>query len=576
MRKLSNKVALALIVGLLVVLIGNLVMTYVTAKQSVEMGIRNFGEGLAKNVAQQIDVDQYAAFLENPTMSKTYWALRQDLNEARQQIGAQYVYTMMVKDQQEYMLIDGQPKQSDEASAIMEKATGDPEEVAPVLQGKTSSSEIIEDETYGQYLSGFAPIMKDGEVIGIVGIDISAKNVDAITSDVSKSELPVMLVMNGLLILIITVVLTIYIRRTLKPLEKMSVAARKMAAGELKEAHRIAHTMHVKSGDEVQIVAAAFQEMTTHQMNMIQEMNDSTKLLNKMSTDMDRQMSTMNDLNAKMLAGVKEMMEAANVQHTLSKASFVSIDQATVGMKQIAQTSDVASTYSVDVTHKVQNGTKQMQTLVSQIQMMAQTVEQSAQMMQHVGTQALEMTEMVGLISNIADQTNLLALNAAIEAARAGEHGKGFAVVSDQVRQLAEQSNESATVIHERLHTFTKTIDEVITHMQTSTSAVQAGTHVAINVGNQFEHIQSSVEKTTDDMQSIYTTTNALFKHAQEMSASFEQFLKLTESTVAISDHAAHYLDGQERVVAQMSEMSKALNEVAETLSTSMKRFIVS
>ena len=60
------------------------------------------------------------------------------------------------------------------------------------------------------------------------------------------------------------------------------------------------------------------------------------------------------------------------------------------------------------------------------------------------------------------------------------------------------------------------------------------------------------------------------------MSASFEQFLTLTESTVVISDHAAHYLNGQERVVTQMSEMSKALNEVAETLAASMKRFIVS
>lgn len=381
MRKLGNKVALALIIGLLVVLIGNLLMTYMTAKRSVEMGIRTFGENLAGNVAKNIDADAYASFLENPTMTKTYWNLRHELNNARQQIGAKYVYTMMVKDQQEYMLIDGQPKKSDEASAIMEKAIGDPSEVAPVLKGKTASSKIIQDDTYGQYLSSFAPIKKDGKVIGIVGIDISAKNVDAITSDVGKSELPMMLMMNGLLIVVMTIVLTVYIRRKLKPLETISVAARKMAAGELKEANRIAHTIRVKSGNEVQIVADAFREMTTQQMQMVQEMNDSTKLLHEMSTNIERQMSKMNKFNAKMLMSMKDMMNAANIQHTLSKDSFKLVDQATDGIEQIARTSDITSTYSVEVTREVRGSTERMQSLVVQIQTMAQMVEQSAKMM---------------------------------------------------------------------------------------------------------------------------------------------------------------------------------------------------
>lgn len=575
MGKLSNKVALALIIGLITILMGNLVMTYVSSKQSVEMGIRNFSEHLAKNAADQIDADLYASFLKNPTASEDYWKLRKDLNESRKRIGAQYVYTMIVKDNQEYILIDGQPKNAEDASAIMEKATGDPEEVAPIAKGLTSSSEIIEDKEYGNYLSGFAPIKQGDKVIGIVGIDISADNVGAITTEVLKSELPLIIVINVALIVLITIILTVYIRRKLKPLETISVAARKMSEGNLKAARNIANSVKVTSNDEIQVVASTFTDMTKHNIEMIQEMNDFTKILNDMSLEIDHKMFVMNDFNEKMLDGVKEIMNATNVQHTLSKESFASIDNATAGMERIANTSNVASEHSMAVTAQVQDGTKHMQTLVDQIGKIASSVDASAEMIRDVGMQTTEITQTVSLISEIADQTNLLALNAAIEAARAGEHGKGFAVVSEQVRRLAEESNHSAAIISERLEQFKKTIDKVVAHMNASTGEVHQGTKVAANVGDKFNHIRSSVEKTTDNMRSIYETTSELSANAKEMSVAFEKFVKLTESTVAISDHAELYLDGQESVVEQMSKMSHALNELSNKLSASINRFVI-
>lgn len=575
MNKLSNKVAVALAVGLLVVLIGNLIMTYVSSKQSVETGIRHFSEDLALNVAQQIDADSYETFLENPTESEAYWQLREDLNESRERIGAQYVYTMIVKDNKEYILIDGQPKDSEESSAIMEETTGDPEEVAPIMKGLTASSAIIEDKEYGNYLSGFAPIKKGDKVIGIIGVDIAAQNVGTITTEVIKSELPFIIVINGTLIIIITLILTLYIRHKLKPLELISLAARKMSEGNLKAARNIANAVKVRNKDEIQIVATTFTDMTKHNIDMMNELNDFTKVLTNMSQEIDYKMIVMNDFNDKMVDGVKEIMSATNKQHLLSKESFASIDSTTDGMEQIANTSNVATKYSLEVTDQVHDGTTHMQKLVSQIDTIEQSVDDSATMIRRVGVETMEITQLVGVISEIADQTNLLALNAAIEAARAGEHGKGFAVVSQQVSRLAEESNQSAQLIHERLDKFKHTIDQVVAQMNASTDEVQRGTHVAANVGTKFNAIQNSVEKATDNMKSIYTKTSELSVNTKEMAQNFEKFVELTESTVAISDHAELYLDGQESVMEQMSEMSHSLNELADRLAHSINRFII-
>ena len=95
-------------------------MMYTSSKQAVEQAIRNFSIDLAENIAQKMDSEGYAQFLQSPTETEQYWTLRQQLDGFRESAGALYVYTMMVEDNIEYMLIDGQPPNSEDASPIME------------------------------------------------------------------------------------------------------------------------------------------------------------------------------------------------------------------------------------------------------------------------------------------------------------------------------------------------------------------------------------------------------------------------------------------------------------------------
>lgn len=573
MKKLSNKIALGLIIGMILILIGNSVMLYMSSKQSVELAIRNFSIDIAANIAEQIDGNTYSEFLENPVEGNLYWELRAALDDFREKTGALYVYTMKVENDLEYVLIDGQPEGSDDASDIMEVATGDVEEVLPVLAGGTSSSEVIVDEEYGNYLSAFAPIVKDGEVIGILGVDIDASNVGAITDVVIKSEFKKSITMNLLMIVIIIVLLTLFIRTRLKPLEKISLAANVMADGNLKEAKAIASSIQTKGQDEIQTVAESFQKMTDKNIDMIAEITALMNELTSMSQTMQQNMGIMNSSNAQISSVVKEVKNATDTQLSLSEDTFEAIDSAAKDMQGIAESSSLVNDHTVVAMNQVQIGSNEMSNLVGQIEIIHDSVLQSEQVIQQLGSQITEINKMADLISGVADQTNLLALNAAIEAARAGEHGKGFAVVSQEVRKLAEESNQSSQLIRMKLVTFKSVLEEAIEQMQDSTKQVDLGTKTVVKLGSVFDQIVSSVEAVTVNMQDISNTTDEQSAHSEEVSASFSEFVDLSKGTATLSSEAQAQIEVQEEIVIQVVTISQELNRISQRLQQTIEKF---
>ena len=573
MYKLSNKITGILLIGMLILLIGNSFMMYTSSKASVEMAIRNFSVDIATNIASQVDEVQYAQFLENPVENEVYWELREQLDDFREKTGALYVYTMKVEQNTEYMMIDGQPQNSDDASAIMEVATGDVEEVIPVLNGGTSSSPIIEDLEYGNYLSAFAPIMLNGDVIGILGIDIDATNVGAIIQAVTKKELTFSLVINTLLILGIVLLLALFVKRQLKPLEKISLAANAIAEGDLKKAQHMIHHIPVQGTTEIQAVSKAFGQMTAKNIDMISQIAQSTEHLTAMATKLDAEMAQMSNSNSQTSKAVYDVNYAAHTQLTLSEETYLAIDNTAINMQQIAEASSVIQDYSATTQQQVQVGTTEMTQLVDQMARVSSAVSQSEQTIQQLQAQIQEIHAMTTLISSISDQTNLLALNAAIEAARAGEHGKGFAIVADEVRHLAEESNQSSQFIQNKIGIFENVMQQAIQQMQHTKNEVTTSTTAVETVQNSFEQITASVVAVSHNMQDISNSTNEISSHSEEVSATFGELISLSQSTVALSEHANAYISQQETIVTDVVLMSNELQRISQQLQETTDQF---
>jgi len=186
-------------------------------------------------------------------------------------------------------------------------------------------------------------------------------------------------------------------------------------------------------------------------------------------------------------------------------------------------------------------------------------IQESAGRIQSLGQRSQEIGDIIGVIEDIAEQTNLLALNAAIEAARAGEQGRGFAVVADEVRKLAERTGKATKEITTVIESVQHGTNEAVHSMEAGTQEAHSGMALAREAGVRLTAIVNGVQRVVDMIQMFAQSTQQQSQVSGELSSSIQQVAKLSQEN-----------EGHVQGVAAATQQ---FADLAADLETSLKRF---
>ena len=246
-------------------------------------------------------------------------------------------------------------------------------------------------------------------------------------------------------------------------------------------------------------------------------------------------------------------------------------------VEEVAATARAGAAASANSADAARSGAETIERVVDGMKNIKMTVDQLAERIQEMGDRSKQIGAIVETIDDIASQTNLLALNAAIEAARAGEHGKGFAVVADEVRKLAEKSAEAAGEIGTLIQGIQHTVTEAVVAMEDGSRAVAEGAAEADQAGEVLKTILANVVAVNEQMEQIAASADQMNNAAGELVEAMETVSAVIEENTAATQEmaasSAEVMDSIQRVAEvsrQNEDMSQDISAATQEMSAEM------
>ena len=370
------------------------------------------------------------------------------------------------------------------------------------------------------------------------------------------------------LVLLITIGVVLYLMREIK--SGVNAVLKGAKEG---EARNLAYRIPVDRSDEFGHIAVSFNHMFDDIRDMTKEIQEAADVVGQSASQLTETAEQSAEATQSIAQSITEVAGSTQEQMDYVTKTKEEVDAFSEDVGKSLDTMNTIRSHVEVTTQMTEDGGKLVQATVEQMHSIADTVEHSSAVIGKLGERSKEIGAIIDTISGIAEQTNLLALNAAIEAARAGEHGRGFSVVAEEVRKLAEESQEAATKISDLIAAIQKETGAAVSAMETGRAEAEKGRANVQSTGEGFKAIMERIEGIHNDTQLIMGTMQNIDESGKKIVGYTDNIhgssQKISSSTETVSAAAEEQSAGMEEIAAG----SRQLAEQAQKLKDALGKF---
>ena len=440
---------------------------------------------------------------------------------------------------------------TDEALAAYDN--GDMESVREIMVGQ---AQPIEKEL----VAGFSELAEERE-----------KEINTIGQEAIGNGERVAII--GIIIMILVAVLSVVVayltsNNIVKPLNVVMQRMQSISAGDLSS-----EPLEITEKDETGKLSISMNKMQKTVKSVMKGIAKASEDLSSHSEELNQSASEVKSGSEQVAITMQELATGSETQATTASNLAVVMENFTKKVQSTNKNGEKIKDSSMGVLSMTTEGKQYMEDTSRQMAKIDEIVQDAVAKMATLDNQTQEINNLVVIIQKIADQTNLLALNAAIEAARAGEHGRGFAVVADEVRKLAEQvavSIADITGFVEKIQTESKRVSD---SLQTGYVEVEEGTSQIAKTGQTFNQINASVTTMVDGIKGITDNLESIKVNSEIMNSSIEEIASVSEESAAGVEQTSA---ASQQITSSMEEVagsSEQLANLAENLTEMVSHF---
>ncbi|WP_371372654.1 methyl-accepting chemotaxis protein [Sporomusa aerivorans] len=369
---------------------------------------------------------------------------------------------------------------------------------------------------------------------------------------------------------VVMIVIWFAAKRLTQPLRELVTYSQRVAQGDLTKS-----ALKAATNDEIGALTTAFNHMTENLRNLVRDIAQMTEQVAAASEELLASADESAQATNQVAATISEVADGSEQQVNAVNQTAGIVQELSAAIEQIAANAGSMANMADKTARAANTGGQAAESAITQMANVDKTVANSAQVVAKLGESSKEIGLIVDTIAGIAGQTNLLALNAAIEAARAGEQGRGFAVVAEEVRKLAEQSQDAAKQIAGLINEIQVDTSTAVVAMNDGTREVKHGTEVVNSAGQAFRDIVTLIDSVSNQVREISAAIQSMAGGSKQIVASVEGIGIISKETAAQAQSVSAATEEQSASMEEIAASSQGLAELAQKLQKAVSKFSV-